>query len=424
MRKILLMLSLIVAGEMVFGLVFAVPRFFRPTMLQVFGFSNTQLGDLFAIYGVTAMLSYFPGGVLADHFSPRSLIVTALFATAIGGLYMASIPSAENMRILYGYWGLSTIFLLWGALITATRDWGGEKTQGAAFGALEGGRGLVAAALATVSVGVLALHFPENVRLVSAAAREAGFRSVIYLYTLVTFLAGVLAWIAIPASSNQAGTGLSSWKGATIVLRRPIVWAQAGIIISAYCCYKGLDNYSLYAKEVLGKDQIEAARLASYGGWTRPVAAVIAGLVADRFVASRSIGVIFGVLMLSYICWAVTEPVAAGVSIIYLNFFVTYIAAFALRGVYFTLLEENRTPRLITGASVGIISFVGFTPDIFFAPIGGRILDANPGIVGFQNYFLFLAAIAAAGVLVTVWMIWMQGQGREKLWHDIAAKVK
>ncbi len=422
MRKIMLMLSLVVAGEMVFGLAFGVPRFFRPTMLEVFGFTNTQLGDMFAIYGVAAMLSYFPGGVLADHFSPRSLIAIALFATAIGGLYMASIPSAAYMRVLYGYWGVTTIFLLWGALIAATRDWGSDKTQGAAFGILEGGRGLVAAALASVGVAILALYFPENVSQVSAEDREAGLRAVIYLYTLVTFLAGVIAWFLIPAISTQTGPQLSPVRGVSIVLRRPVVWAQAGIIICAYCCYKGLDNYSLYAVDVLGKNEIEGARLASYGAWTRPVAAIIAGIVADRFIASRSIGVIFGLLMLSYAWWAVTEPVAAGVSIVYLNFFVTYIAAFALRGVYFALLEENRTPKFITGTTVGIISFVGFTPDAFFAPIGNRILDANPGIIGFRNYFLFLAAIAAAGILVTAWMMWLQRRGQ--LWKGIDATTK
>ena len=424
MHKMLLMLSLVVAGELVFGLAFGVPRFFRPTMLKVFGFSNTQLGDLFAVYGVMAMLSYFPGGILADHFSPRSLIVIALFATAIGGLYMATIPSAMHMGILYGYWGVTTIFLLWGALICATRDWGGDKTQGAAFGILEGGRGIVAAALASVAVAALAFYLPENARLASVEETETGFRTVIYLYTFMTFLAAVLAWFVIPATSNRPVVGLSSWRGMSIALRRPIVWAQAGIIICAYCCYKGLDNYSLYAVEVLGKDQVEGARLAAYGAWTRPIAAIIAGIVADRFTASRSIGVTFAILMLSYVWWALTEPVAAGNSIIYLNFFVTYIAAFALRGVYFALLGENRTPAFITGATVGIVSFIGFTPDAFFAPIGGRILDANPGIVGFRNYFFFLAAIAAAGILVTAWTMWLQRHGREQLWKGVEATAK
>ena len=185
------MLSLVVAGQLVFGLAFNIPRFFRPTMLDVFGLTNTQLGDMFAVYGIAAMLAYFPGGALADRFSVRSLIVLSLFSTSLGGVYMATIPGTTGMQILYGYWGLTTIFLFWGALIRATRDWGGNKSQGIAFGVLEGGRGLVAAIAALVAVNILALYMPENARLATADEREAGFRMIVLLYSLLTFLAGI-----------------------------------------------------------------------------------------------------------------------------------------------------------------------------------------------------------------------------------------
>ena len=307
------MLALVIAGELVFGLPFNVPRFFRPTMLEVFGVSNTQLGDMFAVYGVTAMLAYFPGGALADHFSARSLITASMFATAIGGLYMATIPGNTEMALLYGYWGFTTIFLFWGALIRATRDWGGDKAQGAAFGLLEGGRGLVAASVAALAVTVLSLYLPDNARLGTPAEREAGFQTVILLYALVTFLAGIFSWFAIPASKMATDVEFDPLKGMTTVLQRPIIWAQAAIIVCAYCGYKGLDNYSLYAVQVLGMDEVEGARLASYGAWTRPLAAIFAGLIADRFNATRSIGVMFAVLLMNALTplinrWTIPRP--------------------------------------------------------------------------------------------------------------------
>lgn len=417
MQRIVLMLALVIAGELVFGLPFNVPRFFRPTMLEVFGVSNTQLGDMFAVYGVTAMLAYFPGGALADHFSARSLITASMFATAIGGLYMATIPGNTAMALLYGYWGFTTIFLFWGALIRATRDWGGDKAQGAAFGLLEGGRGLVAASVAALAVTVLSLYLPDNARLGTPAEREAGFQTVILLYALVTFLAGIFSWFAIPASKMATDVEFDPLKGMTTVLQRPIIWAQAAIIVCAYCGYKGLDNYSLYAVQVLGMDEVEGARLASYGAWTRPLAAIFAGLIADRFNATRSIGVMFAVLGVSYGVWSMAAPSGSGHAVIYVNFFTTYIFVYALRGIYFALLEESQTPKYLTGAAVGMISLVGYTPDMFFAPIAGRILDANPGLVGHQNYFMFLAMIAAVGILAVIWLIWLQRNGNKVHWH-------
>ena len=68
------MIGLIVAGETVFALPFHVARFFRPIVLDVFDITATQLGAAQGIYGVVAMIAYFPGGALADRFSARRLL--------------------------------------------------------------------------------------------------------------------------------------------------------------------------------------------------------------------------------------------------------------------------------------------------------------------------------------------------------------
>ena len=55
----LVIFSLVFAGEMIFSLPFHVARFFRPTMLDVFQLTNTELGDSIAVYGIMAMLAYY-----------------------------------------------------------------------------------------------------------------------------------------------------------------------------------------------------------------------------------------------------------------------------------------------------------------------------------------------------------------------------
>ena len=239
---------------------------------------------------------------------------------------------------------------------------------------------------------------------------------VVMIYSVITLGAGVLPWLMIPAASQVSNIRRNPLSGMGIVLRRPIIWAQAAVIVCAYCGYKGGDNYSLYAVQVLGMDEVEGARLAAYGAYTRVVAPIVAGLIADRFDTVRSIGVFFAVLSGTYWLLHVLSPVGTALYIIYFNLFVSIFAVFALRGIYFALLEENRTPKFLTGAAVGMVSVVGFTPEIFFAPIAGRILDANPGVVGHQNYFLFLAVIAALGVVVVAWLLWLRRSGEASPW--------
>jgi len=408
MPRIAIMLTLILAGELIFGLPFHTARFFRPTFLEAFEFSNTQLGDIFAVYGVTAMLAYFPGGALADRFSARTLMTLSLFATAVGGLYMATFPGSFQMALLYGFWGITTVFLFWAAMISAAREWGGKRSQGKAFGILDGGRGLVAAGFAVFAVAIFSLYMPTDMALVSDEERREGFRTVILLYSAAAAVAGILTWLLLPKSVQGAASAHgSSLAGMAIVIRRPIVWAQAAVIVCAYCGFKGLDNFSLYAVQVLGMDEVNGAKLTAYASWLRPVGAVAAGIAADRFNASRIIGVAFLILVLSFGYLVIAAPAATGLSFLYANILVSFFAVFALRGVYFALLQETVTPVHLTGTTVGMVSFVGYTPDIFFSPITGRILDAAPGLEGHQNYFLFLAGVAVLGVLFVTWLIWL-----------------
>jgi sugar phosphate permease len=403
--RIFYIVILVVAGEMVFGLPFSTGRYFRPTLLEVFGFTNTQLGDLFALYGITAMLSYFPGGAIADRFSARGLLSTSLIATALGGLYMATIPGPVGMAVLYAFWGVTTIFLFWGALIRATREWGGTSAQGVAFGLLEGGRGVTAAVVASLLVVVLAGFMPSDANLATDAERRAGMQAVILGYAAITFLVGLLTLLLVPPPGDHGRRSVNPFPNMLLVIRRPIIWTQAAIIVCAYCTYKGADYYSLYLVQVMGMDEVEAAGLTSLGAYIRPLGAISAGLIADRFNAAKSIGIAFGILAVTYFALSNLLPESAGHFIIYANLGIGLFAVFALRGIYFALLQETRTPRHITGAAVGLISVVGYTPEIFFAPIAGRILDAAPGAEGFQNLFTLLAAIMVAGITVVVLLV-------------------
>jgi sugar phosphate permease len=399
--------ALVIAGEMVFGLPFHIARFFRPTMLEVFEFTNTQLGDLFAVYGITAMLSYFPGGAIADRYSARFLLTASLVSTAAGGFYLATIPGPFSMAVLYGYWGVTTVFLLWGALIRATRDWGGDSSQGKAFGILEAGRGVVAAVVAGTLVMVLASYLPGDANLASDQARRDGFQMVVLGYSLIALFAGALAWFVIPGNDGAAVASPNPFRNMSLVVAKPIVWAQAAVIVCAYCGYKSLDYYSLYAVEVLGMDEVEGAWLASWGAYVRPVAALAAGLIADRFSAARSIGVIFSVMAVVFVVLSML-PASTSLVIVYATIGISLFAVFSLRGIYFALLQEVHTPRYITGASVGLISLVGYTPDIFMAPVAGRILDATPGAGGFVHLFWLLTGIAVVGIAVIAVLLRVQ----------------
>lgn len=396
------MLALIVAGESVFVLPFVVARVFRPTFLDVFGLSNLQLGTAFSVYGLVAMVSYFPGGPLADRYPARGLICAALAATACGGLVFASFPPLPVLAALYGFWGLTSILLFWAALIRATREWGGADAQGRAYGVLDGGRGLLAALLASAAVTVFAQLLPADVTSATHEQRSAALRQIILLCTGFTLLAALLAWWVLPPRTPGTRDPTLSFAGVRAASGMPGVWLQALIIVCAYVAYKVTDNFGLYARDVLGYDEVAAARLGTLSFWTRPLAALAAGLIADRVDASRVLIGGFAVLAAGAVALGTgTLPMSVPL-ILAATVITTSLGIYGVRGVYYSVMIEARVPLAITGSAVGLVSVIGYTPDIFAGPLIGYLLDRSPGVVGHRQVFQMVAGMALLGMAASL----------------------
>ncbi len=392
---------IIFAGEIIFSLPFHLARFFRPTFLNSFELSNTQLGDIFAFYGVVAMLAYFPGGYLADRYSARKLMSLALIATAAGGLYLASFPTIFGLKLLFAYWGVTTILFFWSAMIKITRDVASHQNQGKAFGLLDGGRGLVAATMASVAVLLIIQFFPGAIDELADEQRLGAMRLTIYYYSALTLIAGVLIWFIV----YDTGTSVETCREKTTIpafaapASNPMVWYQAGIVFCAYCGFKGLDYFGLYLVEAYHFTELESSELIAHSSFIRPVAAISAGYLADKFLPSKVLSVSFAFAALSYVLFIMFDESTSSL-FLFVNIIFCFIIIFALRAVYFALLEQTQIAKSSTGISVGIISVVGFTPDIFFAPFAGRLLDNPDTLVGFQYFYSTLLALAITGMII------------------------
>jgi nitrate/nitrite transporter NarK len=188
-------------------------------------------------------------------------------------------------------------------------------------------------------------------------------------------------------------------------LRLPAVWLISLIVFCAYVAYKGFDNYSLYAVEGFGLNQVESAQLSAMAAWMRPIGALGLGLLGDRYQVSRMTLLCFIALLASQLFFALSTPVPGAAWVLLSNMLVGSLAMFGLRSLYYALLEDARIPPAITGTAVGIISVVGYSPDVFVSYVGGVLLDRSPGLAGHQHYFRFLAVFAAIGVMASLFLM-------------------
>ena len=315
-QRMLVIVSLILSGEAIFTLPYHVTRFFRPTFLEVFDLSATELGVAQSAYGFAAMVAYFFGGPLADRFEPRKPLAGSLWATALGGLYLAKFPSVAGVTLVWGFFGLTNILFFYSALIKATRSWGGDTQQGLAYGLLDGGRGLIAAVLASVGVFAFSVAFPLGYDAATLPQKAEVLRQVIYGYTAVTAAVGCVVWFTLRGLDGEQ-TGEQSapishfFRQIKHVIRLRVVWLQSTVLICAYTSYKAFDQYALFAVRGHGIDEVDAAQMVAVGAWARPIAALGFGLLGDRFGISRMALMCFVLLILSHSLFGFTGSVAA-----------------------------------------------------------------------------------------------------------------
>lgn len=403
-QRTIYLLLLILAGEAVFILPFVLIRVFGNTFLDAFGIDDLQIGKAQAVYGTVAFLAYFTGGPLADKYPPRKLMAVSLWATAAGGLYMATYPSFTGLQVLFGYWGFTTIFLFWAAMIKATRLWGGETSQGKAFGILDGGRGLVGALFASLGILILSLFTTGDIKDIAPEERKEVFSYVIYTTTAIVAIIGFLVWFFLRSEDDADAikSDKTSWKDWRAVLKLQAVWLLMIIILCAYVGYKLTDVFSRYASDVMNYNEVDSAKTGAFLLYVRPVVGVIIGFLADRSRITGWLIVSFALSIIGSLLFALGVIEADATYLFIMGVLITATGIYGARALYFATLRESKIPIMLTGTAVGLISVVGYTPDIFASPAMGYLLKNWPGVTGYQYVFLMLASFALVGLIASI----------------------
>jgi len=391
LRRWLIMVCLCLSGGIIYLLPFLREVYYIP-LQKALHLNNTQLGVLMSVFGATALISYFPGGWLADRVSPRKLITLSMLLTGISGLYFASFPSYSLSIAIHAFWGITCSLTFWGAMIKATRNWAPGDEQGRAFGILEGGRGIAEVASSTALLAVFA----------KLGSGKFGLSWVITLFSIIDILIGIMAWLTLEDSVREDTKPKKQKVGLPhiiMALKMPVVWLISVVILAAYSAYWGSYYFTPYATDVFLMSVVFGGAIGVGKMWLKPLSAVGAGFLADKVGISKTVSWSFMVLILSFGIFIFTPGNPHLALILVVNTAIASVAIFALRGIYYALLEEGRIPIIITGTVTGIISVVGYTPDVFMPMLGGVLLDKFPGGLGYRYFFVFIVIMSIFGLL-------------------------
>jgi len=393
-RRWLIMLVLGFSGGVIFLLPYLKEVYYRP-LADALDLSNTQVGLMMSAFGITALISYFPGGWLADRFSARTLISLSLLSTGLLGMYFATFPGFIEGVVIHAIWGVTITLLFWASMIRVTRGWAPPDQQGRAFGILEMTRGVA-------ELGVSALLGAIFIWLGSTTTALA---SIIWQLSATVVVLGIASWFIIEDTVPMETDKEHHKAGVNeviSVLKMPVVWMIAIVMLATNTAYNASYYIGAYTSDVFLATTAFATTIAIGRMLFKPVSAFAAGLIADKAGVAKTTSAFLMILLLSSLAFA---ALPVGVNFLYVmlvNVAVVMIAIFALRGIYFALLEEGNVPRALTGTAGGVVSAVAFTSDAYMPTVTGVLLDSFPGVTGYRYLFLLTAATCAVGLVASV----------------------
>ena len=367
---------------------------FYDSLFEGVGLTNTQFAATLSIYGVTSMIFYAPGGYLADKFSPRKMLAFAFLAAGALGIWYATFPGFIAQMIIYALWGVITTAFMWSTMLKVANSLGTGEEQGRMFGLLEGGRGVI-----NVAVAFIALYFYGKL-----GETVAGVAGIIVGTSILCFVAAILAWFIIPDKVSGAADRIQV-KDIGKVLKIPAVWIIALVVLSCYSVYIGSTYLTPYMTEILGLSATAAGAIAIAKSYCLQfVAAPVGGAVADKLGSISFVVACCFVIIVAALAGFAFLPASPSVLIIAIVLMLLFSAGiFAMRGIYFATLDEcQKVPRSLMGTAIGVVSVIGFFPDVYMNAIVGAMMDAYPGAAGYKHVFLIMLGFAVVGLIASV----------------------
>jgi MFS family permease len=371
---------------------------YQTSMEQVFHITPTQLGYLYSILGIFFFICYLPSGWLADRFLPRRLISFSLVGTGLLGIWYAQFPNFNYLLIIFSGWGITAGLTFWGALIKQVNLISSEDEQGRFYGALDGGRGLVEALLATIAVSVFAYinsHSSNN-------DVATGLRSVIYIYASTCIVVGLIVYLLkdqnakIIKSANESESS-NLWQNLKSIAVIKELWLIALIIFCGYQQFWATYLFSGYMQEGgFGLSAVSAGFIVAIKLWMRPIGGIGGGILGDKF---SNISVLIVAMLISSVSLIGLSMVSALHSIYMIIFLVIFcgLLTYVIRGIYWAIFDLCHIPNHVKGLAIGIISIIAYTPDAFLPVISGYLSDKYPGLLGYRIFFMYIATMGLLG---------------------------
>ncbi len=403
-KNVFKILLLSFAGSIIYGLPYF-RYYYYDSYLSAYHLTNTQMGVLGSAYGVFGVLSYLVGGVFADRFSAKKLLIFSLTATGLGGIVHFMYPTYKVLVVLYAVWGIVSLMTFWPALMKIVRMQGNPDEQSRSYGLFEGGRGVTNIIHTSIATGIFGMF--------QVTAASVGLNWIIIFYSICPILCAILFFFMIKDDEGKLeSVSTEKFKFANIltVLKMPAVWMVSLITYTTYTFNLSYFYFTPYATNILKTSAVFGAIVGVLSQYCRPVGSPIGGYLADKLGKAKVmlVGYIVMVACTFAIMYLPGGTIQLPVLIVICGVF--YLAMYSNFGIYFSMLTEGGVPIEYAGIAIGVVSTLGYLPEVVCPFLAGKTLDAYSSNTGYHIYFTYMIVVGIIGAITAV--VWMKTYGK------------
>ena len=394
MELIMQIIAFAIAGSVIYELPY-IKYVYYDKLVEAFQITNAQAGLLLSVYAIGCLVLYIPGGIVADKFSAKKMLVLSLFGTGILGIVLAFSMNYTTALIVFFLLALTTSFVFWTALNKGLCLLGGEEDSGLTFGWYH--------ALSAVISFCTALIFWKLYASVEDA-HTAMFRTILAMSVSV-IIAGIFVMLTYKEKNSSNIEDEEKFKLSDVgkAIKNPYLWWASIIMFVIYTVYSNVSYFTPYLSSQIGIDVSDSAFLGVVRGYLLYFLSPLGGYIADKILKStlKFYGYGFAVLAVLFF---VTMRIPAGQDSMTLAVTITMLAsAFSMMmyGIMWSILNEIKIPVTYAATAIGLASMLIYLPDLFVPALFGNWLDNLGEQAGYFRMFLFMGVCCVIAVVLS-----------------------
>ncbi len=393
-QKMLVLLLMIISMCTIYVLPYLRYQFFTPLQEAMGLAGETQkYGNLVTVYGIMNILMYLPGGIIADRFNPKKLMVFSMISSGVLGLWMATWPGYEMLLLIHILWGFTTVLTFWSTSVKVVNMLAASDEQGEMFGMLESGRGVLTLILNFIWVGIFALF---------ANRGNLGMTIVVAAVSALMIISGVLLGFLLPPMNAEQATNASVKESLTAMLgafKLPITYILAAMIFVPSAIVATGSYYAPYLENVAGMNTVISSTFAVIRGTAFPiVAALLFGVLSKKI--GRSSSLLLSSCVALVVLSIVLRLVPGSAAVLWPLMIIMVCIAFftgGCRAVNWAIIDEAGTAKNMVGSVIGVASLIGYLPDAFIHTMYGGWIDTYDFTTAYNKIFNFCIIVAVVG---------------------------